>query len=72
MDKVKKILAGILGMDESQVDETVSQSTVESWDSFNHLLIISEIEKQLGIRISIDEVGEIKSYKDIINKIKEI
>ena len=64
MEQLKKIAAKVLNVDESKMDELTMDNT-EQWDSFNHLLLISEIEKQLGIKFSIQEVEEIKSFKNL-------
>jgi len=64
MEQLKKIVAKVLNVDESKVDELTMGNT-EQWDSFNHLLLISEIEKELGIKFSIQEVEKMKSFKDL-------
>ena len=64
MEALKKIVAKVLNVDESKVDE-LTMDNAEQWDSFNHLLLISEIEKQLGIKFSIHEVENIKSFKGL-------
>ena len=37
----------------------------KEWDSFNHLSLISEIESEMGIVFSMEEVNKINSYKDL-------
>jgi len=65
MEALKKIVAKVLNVDESKVDDSLTIDHTEQWDSFNHLLLISEIEKNLGIKFSIQEVEKIKSFKDL-------
>ena len=65
MDNLKKIVAKVLNIDEIRVNDSLSMSNAEEWDSFNHLLLISEIEKELGITFSIQEVEKIKSFRDL-------
>ena len=65
MDNLKKIVAKVLNIDEIRVNDGLSMSNAEQWDSFNHLLLISEIEKELGIAFSIQEVERIKSFKEL-------
>ncbi len=65
MDKLKEILSKILEIDKNKINDQSSPDNIESWDSFNHLLIISEIEKELGVQIDIGEVGEIRNFGDI-------
>ncbi len=65
MEGLKKIVAKVLNLDEIRVNDTLTIGNAEQWDSFNHLLLISEIEKELGITFSIQEVEKIKSFKDL-------
>jgi acyl carrier protein len=64
MEQLKKIVAKVLNVEESKVDRLTLENA-ENWDSFNHLLLISEIEKALGVKFSINEVEKIKSFKDL-------
>ncbi|MBI2523097.1 acyl carrier protein [Candidatus Woesearchaeota archaeon] len=65
MQNLKKIVAKVLDIDEIKVNDSLTMSNAEQWDSFNHLLLISEIEKELGITFFIQEVEKIKSFKDL-------
>ena len=65
MKELKKIVAKVLNVDETKVNNNLTMNNAEQWDSFNHLLLISEIEKNLGITFSIQEVEKIKSFKDL-------
>lgn len=65
MEELKKIVAKVLNIGESKVDDSLAMENAEQWDSFNHLLLISEIEKKIGITFSIQEVEKIKSFKDL-------
>ncbi len=74
MDKItvlKEIVSQVLDLDINKVNDELERGKLESWDSFNHLLLISEIEKNIGINIPLPEVEKIKSFKelrDIVNK----
>ena len=48
-----------------QIDDDFSRKNNSEWDSFNHLALISEIESQMGIVFSMEEVNQINSYKDL-------
>ena len=65
MKELKKIVVKVLNIDEIEVNDTLTMENAKQWDSFNHLLLISEIEKKLGITFSIQEVEKIKSFKDL-------
>ena len=65
MEALKNIVAKVLNIDEIKVNDTLTMGNAKQWDSFNHLLLISEIEKEMGITFSIQEVEKIKSFRDL-------
>lgn len=64
MKKLEQIMSEILEIPEETI-ETTSMDTTESWDSFNHLLIISEIEKELKISIPFEKISELKTFENL-------
>ena len=48
------------------------QAEFEDWDSFAHLQLVSQIEKQFGIRLDIDDVMNSNSPNDFIKLVNEL
>ena len=65
--ELKKIIANILKVDASKITRNSSPDNLESWDSFNGLMMISEIEKEFNITFTTKEVMDIKNFGDIEN-----
>ena len=65
MDQLTEIVARVFDMSVSQVNDDLSREKLEVWSSLNHLLLISEIEKEMQIEFTSDEVIGIKTFKDI-------
>ena len=65
MQRLKAILSKVLGIDESAITEETSPSTVETWDSFNGLMLVSELENGFKIKFTMDEIVTVKSVGDI-------
>jgi len=65
MDRLKQLLASALNIDDENVDDSLSRDNSEEWDSFNHLMLMSEIEKQFGVSFTLQEIEEARSYSDI-------
>ena len=63
-DKVKEILMNLFDL--KFVDETCSQETCEKWDSMGQLNLVVELETEFDITLEPEEIGEMKSYGDII------
>ncbi|MBL7055948.1 acyl carrier protein [Candidatus Woesearchaeota archaeon] len=64
MENLKEIVSRVL---EVKDVENISREKTEEWDSFNHLMLVSEIEKNLGIKFTIEEVEKIKNYENLKN-----
>jgi acyl carrier protein len=62
---LQSIVAETLSIDKSIVDENLTRDTRHEWDSFVHLVLISEIEKRLGVTFTVDEVTSIQNYKQL-------
>jgi len=64
MDKIKEIVARVMEVSPEQISPDFSRSRDE-WDSFNHLSLISALEKELNITFTFEETEQIKSCEDI-------
>lgn len=65
MDRLKNLLSKVLGIDPKSITDEISPANVESWDSFNGLVLVSELEKQFKVKFTIDEVTSVKNVGDI-------
>lgn len=65
MKRLLEILSCVLEIDESKITDDTSPAAVPSWDSFNALLLVSELEKAFSVKFTMDEVTAVKCVKDI-------
>lgn len=65
MKRVKNILATILGIPNDTISDTTSPQTVETWDSYNALMIVSELENTFRVTFTMEEVVSVKCVRDI-------
>ncbi len=65
MIRLKKILSKVLGVQEADINNESSPDNIESWDSFNGLMLVSELENEFKISFTIDEVVGIKNVGEI-------
>jgi len=68
MEKLEDILALVLKIGAKDINDETSPQNTPSWDSMNGLLIVTEVEKNYGIKFTIDDILSIKN----VGKIKEI
>lgn len=67
-EKVLEILKDLFELD--IVDETCSQMTCEKWDSMGQLNLVVELESEFDVTLEPEEIGEMKSFGDIIRILK--
>lgn len=70
-EKIIALITEILQVPEGTVSETTLIEDLEEWDSLAQVLIIGELESQLGIVIPLDEATEMTGVPDILAKIQE-
>ena len=71
MKRLKAILSNVLEIDENEIRDETSQDNIETWDSFNSLMLVSELENNFNVRFTIHEVTIMKSVKDIKDILKK-
>lgn len=67
-EKVLEILKNLFELD--TVDTTCSQTTCEKWDSMGQLNLVVELESEFDVTLEPEEIGEMKSFDDIIRILK--
>jgi acyl carrier protein len=65
MERLKTILVNVLNIDENIITDELSPADVSNWDSFNALMLVSEIENAFGIKFTLNEIVEVKNVGDI-------
>ena len=67
-EKVLEILKDLFELD--SVDRTCSQATCEKWDSMGQLNLVVELESEFDVTLEPEEIGEMKTFDDIIRILK--
>lgn len=65
MEDLKAIVARVFNIDINQVNDALSQDSIVEWDSFQHILLITEIENSRGIRFTVSDVEQARTFKDL-------
>lgn len=69
-ERVKAIAKKIFGQQIS-VTEATASTDIEQWDSMNHVLLISTIEKEFGVTFDIMEIIGISRFGDFVDVIEK-
>lgn len=68
--RIEAISKKIFGQGAIITEETAS-TDIEQWDSMNHVLLISTIEKEFGVSFDIMEVIGISKFGDFVDLIEK-
>lgn len=63
MKDLKEIVSAILKISQQDLGDQTPRTQIPEWDSFNHLMLISELESQLNITFTMEEVGSIHCFE---------
>ena len=73
-DKIRKIIAKFLSVEEKKIKDETGPGDLPEWDSLAHQGLILELENVFKLKLAIDDVLEMESLEDIVeiieNKIK--
>ncbi len=61
------IVANIMEVQVSQIDDDSGPETIENWDSFRGLILFEELESKFNVKFTLNELLNIKKIKDIKN-----
>ena len=68
--RIAAIAKKIFGPD-TLISEATTSADVEEWDSMNHVLLISSIEKEFGLTFDIMEIIGIARFGDFVDLIEK-
>ena len=68
--KLYDIISKVFSIQISEINDESSPETIESWDSFNGLILVDELESNFNIKFSVSEIIDVKNVKDIKRHLK--
>lgn len=70
-EEVVEIIAKILGVEATQIEEDTAIGDLPEWDSLHHIQIISAIENRFGFRFTPDVMMDLEDVSDIVAATEE-
>jgi len=64
--QVLQTASDVFGVSEAQLTMASSPSTIEGWDSVQHLNLVLAIEQVAGISIDPEDIEQIKTLGDVV------
>ena len=69
-DSVHEIVAKVFAISINDVTDQSGPENIESWDSFNGVVLVDELENFFKIKFSISEITDVKTVVDIKRHLK--
>ena len=64
-EKLYNIISKVFSVPISEINDESGPETIESWDSFNGLILVDELESNFNIKFSVSEIIDVKNVKDV-------
>ncbi len=65
MKSINEVLSSVFRMKEESLNDNLTMSDIEKWDSLTHMDLITSIEENFDIELSMDEIMEMQDIKTI-------
>lgn len=69
--EIIQVIADVLDLDHADLSEDVLLEQLPEWDSVGAVRILVNLESELGIRLTVDQVMQAKQLQDIIQAAKQ-
>ncbi|MEO5350337.1 MAG: acyl carrier protein [Magnetococcus sp. YQC-3] len=70
-NKVKQIVADVLGLSVESVHNDSSPDSIHAWDSIRHMNLVLALEQEFGVEFTEQQIVEMVNVELIILAVKE-
>ncbi len=70
MEKLTKLMADVLRLQEDEITDDLSIKDSENWDSLKHMELVASIEQVFGVSLTFDDIISMVNVKAIKNVLK--
>ena len=63
--KLYEIISRVFNVPISEINDQSGPETIETWDSFNSLVLVDELESEFNVKFSVAEITDVKNISDI-------
>ena len=67
LDELTTLFRTTLRQPELVLNRNTTANHVEGWDSLNHAILLSEVQKHFGLRFSVKEVITLKTVGELVD-----
>ena len=65
-----EMISKIMNVPITEINDNSGPETIESWDSYNGLLLVDELESEFNISFSLEEMSDTQNISDIKRHLK--
>jgi acyl carrier protein len=65
-NKIKEIMAEVFVCNKEDINIDTNKDDLDNWDSLQHLLFVSQLESELGLKFTPEEICEMNGFAEII------
>ena len=65
LDQINQVFRQVFEDENIKIEPTFTANDVDGWDSLNHMILISEIEKFFDVKFALREIIRLKEVNDI-------
>jgi|TARA_B100000378_G_scaffold103888_1_gene82865 acyl carrier protein len=69
-EKLYSIISKVFNVSVSEINDDSGPETIESWDSFNGLVLVLELEDTFNVKFTTSEITEVERIHDIKRHLK--
>ena len=67
-EKIIKLIEDVLKVPAGTITEDTMNEELQQWDSLAHVMIIGQVEEELGVSIPLDEAMDLKGRRELWEK----
>lgn len=64
-ERLRDLIAEMLDLPQSEITLETSRADTATWDSLNHLQLITAIESEFGATLTMEEIADVKTVDDL-------
>ena len=69
-EKLYSIVSKVMSVPISRVNDKSGPETIDSWDSFNGLVLVDKLENDFQVTFTLEEILDVKTVEDIKRHLK--
>jgi acyl carrier protein len=71
-DKINELIGNAFSIDGAAAKDSDSPQTIEAWDSVGHMLLLTSIEEELGIKFTQQDMESIRTIGQVRARVAEL